>query len=104
MTEIQIIVKSERSNREEDARRIAWKLHEELFTIKGHYRDVYDAHFFKGYTPPEDAPASTSRQVLKSKKQDVHRRQWSFPAQDGNIFSHPESEENDPKDQQTPGD
>ena len=74
MTEIQILHhvtkegKSGRKNREEDARHVAWKLHEELFTIKGHYRDVYDAHFFKGYTPTEDAHASTSRQVLKSKK------------------------------------
>ena len=61
--------KSGRKNREEDARRIAWKLLLRSSSLSRDTTVMSTMHISsKDATPTEDAPASTSRQVLKSKK------------------------------------
>ena len=47
--------------------RKAWKLHQNLYKVKGAFADVHKTTFFKGHTPIEDANTSKPKPIIQSK-------------------------------------
>ena len=61
------------------ARHDAWQLQEELHRTTGAYKDVQSTHLFRGYPSiKEEATASTSKPIMKSKNRCFSTCDWEL--------------------------